>query len=141
MDVLAGAAPGAAKCARYPSALSCVTGEAAHPIAEKIIDVIEALRREPGAFEGMPPAQRRVLAETCRYVAAIADPDKPRTKDGVLGELRAAGGGRTRRHAGRSLRGGLAAAVARRRDAPLAIASQIRSSTSPGQADWGVVKR
>jgi len=71
----------------------------------------------------------------------IADPNKPRTKDGVLGELRAAGGGRTRRHAGRSLRGGLAAAVARRRDAPLAIASQIRSSTSPGQADWGVVKR
>ena len=45
------------------------------PIAEKIIALVEALQRNPDAFEGMAPERRRVLRETCRYVAMLADPD------------------------------------------------------------------
>lgn len=58
-------------------------------VAEKIIALVDALRREPAAFERMEPARRRLFAETCRYVAALADPDKLSTPGtGVLGDLR-----------------------------------------------------
>ena len=57
-------------------------------VAEKIVALVEALRRDPAAFEGMAPERRRLLRETCRHVAMLADPDKPpRAKDGVLDEL------------------------------------------------------
>jgi hypothetical protein len=59
------------------------------PIAEKIIALVEALQREPEAFEKMAPERRRVLRETCRYVAMLADPDKPALpKAGVLDDLK-----------------------------------------------------
>lgn len=56
------------------------------PIAEKIIALVEALQREPSAFEHMAPARREVLAETCRYIAALADPPK-KVPPGVLSAL------------------------------------------------------
>jgi hypothetical protein len=59
------------------------------PVAEKIIALVEALSRNPDAFEGMAPERRRVLRETCRYIAALADPDKPNAQEsGVLGDLK-----------------------------------------------------
>jgi hypothetical protein len=58
-------------------------------VAEKIIALVEALQRNPEAFEGMAPERRRVLRETCRYVAMLADPDKPGPpKAGVLDDLK-----------------------------------------------------
>lgn len=57
-------------------------------VAEKILALVESLRRDPAAFEAMAPERRRVLRETCRYIASLADPDTvspPRS--GVLAEL------------------------------------------------------
>jgi hypothetical protein len=57
-------------------------------VARRIAALVESLRRE--GFETMPPAERRHLAQLCRYIADKADPDaKPQpTKAGVLLDLR-----------------------------------------------------
>jgi hypothetical protein len=59
------------------------------PVVERIVALVEALSRNPEAFEEMAPERRRMLRETCRYIAAMADPDKPaQPKSGVLSDLR-----------------------------------------------------
>ena len=58
-------------------------------VASKIAGLIEALSREPDAFDSMSPAERRRLADVCRYVADKADPPKGDTpKAGILADLR-----------------------------------------------------
>jgi hypothetical protein len=71
------------------SALQSTEEGRAMPVVERIVALVEALRRDQGAFERMQPARRRLLAETCRYIAALADPDKPNAPErGVLGDLK-----------------------------------------------------
>jgi hypothetical protein len=65
------------------------------PVADKIAALVEALRREPDAFATMPPAERRRLADVCRYIADRADPPADTAgaaKSGVLHALRYARG-------------------------------------------------
>ena len=63
------------------------------PVADKIAALVEALRREPDAFATMPPAERRRLADVCRYIAHRADPPaNTAPKSGVLDALRYARG-------------------------------------------------
>jgi hypothetical protein len=57
-------------------------------VARKLAAWIEALRREPDAFDKMPPAERRHLAALCRYIAEKADPPRPEPRAGVLADLR-----------------------------------------------------
>ena len=59
-------------------------------VVSKIAALIEALRREPDAFATMRPADRRQLAQVCRFIADRADPpnsDVPK-EEGVLADLR-----------------------------------------------------
>jgi hypothetical protein len=59
-------------------------------VTSKLAGFIEALRREPDAFDAMPPAERRRLADVLRYIANLAEPagKADTAKTGVLADLR-----------------------------------------------------
>jgi hypothetical protein len=61
-------------------------------IVDKLAALIESLRQQPDAFAQMPPAERRRLADVCRYIADKAEPrgaagEAPEVA-GILSDLR-----------------------------------------------------
>jgi hypothetical protein len=61
-------------------------------IVDKLAALIESLRQQPDAFAQMPPAERRRLADVCRYIADKAEPRgaarEPPKAAGILSDLR-----------------------------------------------------
>jgi hypothetical protein len=62
-----------------------------HLASDKLAALIESLRQQPDAFAQMPPAERRRLADVCRYIADKAEPRGPSPSPetaGILSDLR-----------------------------------------------------
>lgn len=58
-------------------------------VASKIVALVDAVKGDPKAFDGMRPVDRRHLADLLRYVAGLAEPPKANLpKAGVLADLR-----------------------------------------------------
>ena len=55
-------------------------------IATKVAALLVAVRRQD--VEELSPAERQRLANLCRYVASLAEPQSPRTGSGVLDDLK-----------------------------------------------------
>jgi hypothetical protein len=59
-------------------------------IVDKLAALIESLRQQPDAFAQMPLAERRRLADVCRYIADKAEPRGAAATPGagILSDLR-----------------------------------------------------
>ena len=57
-------------------------------LTDKIVSLVVSLRRED--IEALPPAERRRLADHCRWVVEAAE-TKPAPKPGVLTDLKVNG--------------------------------------------------
>lgn len=57
-------------------------------ITDKIIGLLDSLT--PQQLKDLPPVQKRRLADRCRHVARMADPEGSKTQDDIINEAREA---------------------------------------------------